>query len=359
LGGLYIASYIFNLIIRIWFYSELTKSLDGDRYGRTSRKPKGKPLHQAVFSFAFGDGDPNADWEERENKALLAYIQANRGVISLPEYMALTGKTPAEAERGISAYCVKYDGMPEATEDGTVVYRFDALLLRADRKDRSFAGLSAPIKRLQQFSMNNKKMNFWFIALNGVNLLFGAYFLLTSLNIGPIVSQAQIQGSTYLYAVAYILFSGIMPNPLPMISFGLGFVPLAFAFLFYLIPSTRYFNQKKNNDTIRMENLRKETYRRSWEQPIGLRPVDINPVSDECRPNNLEKRRDEAIKELGTYSIPDIGIGSDGSEVYSFKELDREKGALSAYRKKIDPDTSRLGKTVFDSHGDDSHGDNG
>ena len=351
LGGLYLASRIFDLVIRIWFYSELTKSMDGYAYGRRgyAAKPKRRPLNQAVFSFVFGDGDPNADWETRERKAVIAYIQANRGVIALPEFMALTGATSADAERRITSYLVEFGGSPEATEDGTVVYRFDEILKRLDRTDRSFAGLTAPIKRLKTFSSNPRKMNGWFIAFNGINLAFGSYFLTCALAIGPIVQQAQITGSTYLYAIALTLFSPLT-DPVAFAAVGLGVVPLAFAALFYLIPALRSASEKTENERIKNENLRKEGYRRVWESPMKASPSDLDPAAAECRPQDMPMARERVLKELGNYAMPEVAIAEDGRTVYSFVELEREKKALERYRLSIKGDDSSLGATVFDSH---------
>ena len=348
LGGLFIASRIFDLIIRIWFYSELTKSLNGN-YGLRATKPKGKPLYQAVFSFVFGDGDPNADWDTREKKAIIAFIQANRGAISLPEFMALTGLQPREAEERITTYLVEFAGSPEATKDGTIVYRFDDLMRRTDRKDKSFAALSAPIKRLKTFSSNPRKMNGWFMALNGVNLLFGGYFLTMSLGVGPIVSQAQITGTTYLYAVALALFSGVS-NPVSFISLALGVVPLAFAALFYALPFARRMRERAENARVKNENLRKEAYRRIWDAPRKISPSTFNPVAEESRPEDIDAARERVIKEIGGYSPPEVEIADDGSTVYSFPELERERKALAEYRLSIKEADSELGETVFDSH---------
>jgi hypothetical protein len=351
LGGLYLASRIFDLVIRIWFYSELAKSMDGYSYGRRSyaAKPKRRPLYQAVFSFVFGDGDPNADWETRERKAVIAYIQANRGVIALPEFMALTGATSEDAERRITSYLVEFGGSPEATEDGTVVYRFDDLLRRADRTDRSFAGLSAPIKRLKTFSSNPRKMNGMFIALNGANLAFGTYFLACALTVGPIVSQAQISGGTYLYAIALALFSPL-GNPVTFATVVLGLIPLAFAALFYLIPALRSLREKAENERIKNENLRKDAYRRVWDSPMKAAPQDFDPAAVECRPQDMESARERVLKEIGVYTVPDVSITGDGQTIYSFGELKREKEALERYRGTVKLEDTELGATVFDSH---------
>ncbi len=353
IGGLYAVSYILDLIIRIWFYSEVSKSIDRSIYGYDQRavKPKGRPLHHAVFSFVFGDGDPNADWESRERKAVISYIQANKGIISLPEFMILTGASPQEAEQKITRYCVEFEGMPEATEDGTVIYRFEALLLRADTQDRSFAGLSAPIKRLHVFSKNTNKMNTWFGIINGVNLVFGSYFLYFANTLGPIVSNTQVRGSSYLYAIAYILFSGFFNNPLWAINLILGFTPVAFAILFYLIPAIRYYNLNKTNEQIKLENLRKTLYQQIWEHPQLVHLEDVNPAAEEYRPREFKQKTEFLIKELGTYSIPEVKLSDDGTTIYSFPDLEREKLVIYKIRSAVEPSQFKLGKTIFDSHG--------
>jgi hypothetical protein len=352
IGGLHLASGIFNLIIRIWFYSELLKPLDANYRNRTyaaSARPKGRPLYKAIFSFVFGDGDPNADWPAREKQAVIAYIQANRGVISLPELMSLTGLPPDKADERVTGYCAEFGGLPEATEDGTVVYRFDELLLRADTRNRSFPGLSGPIKRLKSFSSNEKKMNVWFSLINGVNLIFGSYFLYNALNTGAILTQAQLNASSYLYGVLYVLLSPFIANPLPAIVFGLGIVPLVFSLIFWFIPGLRWFLNKKDNENIKLENFRKNGYGRIWDAPLAVKPQEIIPQAGECRPRNLAAAQDRVVKEAGVYAIPDVTLDETGKPVYAFGELKREKAALEKYRRGIKTEASDLGKVVFDS----------
>jgi hypothetical protein len=354
MGGMFFASSIFDMIIRIWFYSELTSnrrfaSLDPRRSGAPDKRPKGKPLYKAIFSFVFGDGDPNADWDSREKQAVIAYLQANAGVISLPEFMTLTGKDRAEAEERLASYCVEFGGMPEATDDGTVVYRFDELLLRADKRDRSFSAFSAPLKRLRSFSSNTKGMNGWFGAINAVNLLFGGYFFTNALNTGRILTQEHFDAASYLYGFTYVIFSNFIANPAAFISICLGIIPLVFSILFWLIPALRYAGLKKSNEAVKLENLRKDGYGRIWNNPLAVQSSGINPAAEECRPKNMAAARERVIQEIGAYAVPDVEIGAAGETIYSFKELEREKTALQKYRASLKPGSSDLGKTVFDS----------
>jgi hypothetical protein len=351
-GGLFMASGIFNTVIRIWFYSELLKPVDARYYqGREQKKPKGRPLYKAIFSFVFGDEDPNVRWEEQEKKAVIAYIQANRGVISTPEFAAITGFSFSEAEEKITGYCVEFGGSPEVTEAGTVVYRFDDLLRRADTRDRSFSGLSGPLKRLKAFSSNEKKMNVWFSVINGVNILFGGYFLFNALNLGAAMSNAQVTGFTYFYALVYVVFAQFLRNPLGLITIGLGLVPLVFSVLFWLIPALRGAGVKRDNEEIKLENFRKESYRAIWENPFKVNPAELTAPVAECRPKNLTRAQDQVIKEAGARDQPEVTLDGAGSAVYTFAELDREKRALEAYRAVIDGRAGDLGKTVFDSEG--------
>ncbi|MDR3172188.1 MAG: hypothetical protein LBU17_11300 [Treponema sp.] len=359
LGGLYFASSIFNLIIRIWFYSELTKSMDrtlDSRYGRfgsTAPQSKKRPLYKAIFSFVFGEDDPNGGvpgaLSAKEKQELIAYIQANQGVISLPEFMMLTGLPPGQAETAITACCVEFGGSPEASEDGTVVYRFDELLLRADRRDRSFGG-SSPLKRLKKFSSNPKQMNIWFSVINGINLIFGSYFLFNALSTGDILTQAHFDAASYVYKVTYYLLSVLGINqPLPIIAVGLGVIPLVFSFLFWLVPALRYGSMKMGNEAIKLENLRKVGYRRIWSTPLTVKSGEIQADLPECRPKNLAAAQDKVLKEMGAYSVPEVSLDEQGTPVYSFGDLELEKVALDKYRAGINPDASSLGATVFDS----------
>ncbi|MDR2490732.1 MAG: hypothetical protein LBD20_04950 [Spirochaetaceae bacterium] len=352
-GGMYLFSGILNMIIRIWFYSELTRSLSGDYHGygyQRRRRPKGKPLYKAIFSFVFGDGDPNADIETREKQAFIAYTQANNGVISLPEFMTLTGLPPLEADEKIIAYCAEFGGSPEATEDGTVVYVFEKLLLRADKTDRSYADFSAPIKKLKLFSSNEKKMNVWFGVINTVNLLFGSYYLYNAVNAGPITTQAAFNASSKLYGYTYVLFHNFVPgaNHLPVITYALGVVPLVFSAIFWLIPAIRSRLVKKDNEKIKMHNLRKIGYKTVLDKRLGVRASDINPLLIECKPSK-SGAKEQVIKDFGAYSMPDVSIDGTGEAVYGFKSLDDELSALARCRRAVRKEASDLGGIVFDT----------
>ena len=364
-GGLNFSAGIFSMIIRLWFYSEL---FGGSRraYGAPSRlgqwgsansKPKGRPLHRAIFSFVFGEDDPNRDRETLEKKEFISYLRKRRGVVSLPELMTLTGRDPEDAESFMSALCAEFGGSPEVTEEGTIVYRFDEILLSGEKREREEGGSIANavsglpsilLKKLKVFSLNPKNMNFWFGLINGVNLLFGSYFLYNAMSEGAITTQAGLQASG-IYGLVYYFLSAVSSSPLPIIKIALGFTPLLFSAFFWLIPAIRSWLLKKENEAIRLNNFRGIFFGRVWNNPERFKPVELAPTEKECRPQNLQAARDKLVKEIGTYSSPEVSLDEKQNECFDFPELRREKDALEKYRSSIDPAQAAPGKTVFDT----------
>jgi len=343
-GGGFGGLNLFSLFWRIWFYSELTRP----HYGPVTRKTGEKrPMHKAIFSFVFGDGDPNKDWGERESKAVIEYIQSNRGVISLAEFMAFSGKNSVEAEEAVLSFCSRYGGSPEVTEEGTIVYRFDDLLLCADSKN--FSELSPPIKRLKTFSVNPKKLNGWFVAINAVNLIFGSYFLYHSFASGLLITEVQYQTASYLYAFTHLLLNTISADPLGIIRVALGFIPLVFSLLFWIVPAVRRFLETNENEKIKLTNFKRLGFSKIWAKPVNVELSSLNQSSAECSPKNIAAAADRVIKDMGVISNPEIESDESGKTLYSFTGLVNEKQALQQYRAGIDPARAQLGETVFDS----------
>ena len=356
-GGVNVSFGFFHLIMRLWFYSELfgARRSYGAWGGGTLREGKSResrPLHKAIFSFVFGDEDPNADWETALKKAFISYLRRRRGVVSLPELMTMAGLCPEKAESFIAGLCAEFSGSPEVTGEGTIVYRFDEILLSGEKQsgDGVFPVSAPPSplpKKTKGFSSNPKKMNVWFGIINGVNLLFGSYFLYNAASIGNIMNEAVLRSSGMYGIVYYFLFRmGI--DALPVIRVALGLVPLLFSALFWLIPAVRSAMLRKENNAIRMDNFRGWGFGRIWTNPQNFRPADLDLKADEYRPAKPGEARDMVIREMSRYSAPLVAVDENKNEVFDFPELGREKDALEKYRLAINkPDTP--GKTIFDS----------
>jgi hypothetical protein len=349
IGGAYLFPRLIDMVFRFWFYSHLFGSGNRDRgaYSRRSRRDgDGRPLYKQIFSFVFGDGDPNAGWAEREAREVIAYLRGRKGVIALPEFMALTGLEPIRAEREILVYCARYGGMPEATENGTVVYRFDPLLPAA--RQNGVAALKPPRKAAWTFSANTSTSNAVFALINGVNLAFGLYFLYFTLNLNALAAGTPLGGS-FLFIYVYRVLAGAGINPFPVIFIALGIVPLLFSLLFWLIPALRRAGLKRKNAAVRVENARKAACVRIWEKPLDITEESLAAVCADKSGGADKAAADALIKEIGAYSIPDVNVDERGRVVYAFTGIAEERAALEKYRAGIGDGAGELGGVVFDS----------
>jgi len=351
----------FDLLWRIWFFNELTRPRYGNSgYGnlKNIKTKQKRPMHKAIFSFVFGEEDPNADWEETKDKAVISYIKANNGVMSLYEYMAFTGENSFDAEKSVLAFCSKFEGSPEVTEEGVIVYRFDKLMLQGNiwkhylsaGSSNKGGNLSPPIKRLKTFSANSKKMNGAFIAINAVNLLFGSYFLYQSFAVGKIIFDSiepVIQG---IYGFTSYFLGFVMSEPQNFIRIALGAVPLVFSLFFWLIPAIRGLLEKKANKENKLSNFKRFCFSKIFSSPENIDFNFMEPASKECLPEDPSAVADKVIKETSVISSPEIFIAANGNAIYSFNDLEREKQSIKKYRENIDIKKSYIGKTIFDSN---------
>lgn len=339
-GSFYLTTRLFDLFIRLWLYSSLTRA-DPYRPGRA--KPKGRPLHKSVFAYVFGDGDPNAGWDVTEKRAVIQFIRSHKGVVSLPEFMALTGKRPDDAELLMNRYLLEYEGEPDVTPGGTLVYRFPELM-RTRETAAQFSIESVPRKQLIPFNRNDKGMNTWIGVLNGVNIVFGSYFMYYSFFV-DLLDPARALDRFYLFTAQ--IFSGV-GDPALILALGLGLVPFVFSLLFYLIPVVRKGRENKKNEEIRKENYRKDLYAAVLKEP-EITVGSLEDTRKESRMKGIERFREQAVKELGALTKVDVAERAEGVFSYSFPELARQREDMETYRKSIDLSKYTLGGTVFDT----------
>lgn len=78
------------------------------------------------FSFLFGDGDPNEGLEEKRWQVIAQVIKRNRGVVTAEQLAPYTGANPKD-EDAVLPVLVRFNGTPEVTAKGQLVYVFESL----------------------------------------------------------------------------------------------------------------------------------------------------------------------------------------------------------------------------------------
>ena len=240
----------------------------GNRYSRHSRHSQSRnhrPLRrhagndsdmnflEAVFSFLFGDGDPNADLEERRWQAIGAVVQNNGGAIAAEQvapYLDDVGEGWAkENEDYILPVLTRFNGTPEVSPKGNIIYHFPELQVTA--RDRGRTSVAAYLKEhLQSFSQAKGGQLTAVIGLGIVN--FVAALILG----GLLQDQAMVQ-----QIGGFIVFVN-----------GIYWLLLAYGTAFLGIPAIRYFwLQRKNRQIERRNEARQE------------RAVTLNEVGPEIQ----------------------------------------------------------------------------
>lgn len=116
-----------------WFFSPNyydRPHLQTSSRARSNDKPKMNFL-EATFSFLFGDGNPNADLEERRWQAIGTVIRNQRGAVvaeQLAPYLDNLGQGYSrEYEEYMLPVLSRFNGQPEVSPDGDIVYHFPEL----------------------------------------------------------------------------------------------------------------------------------------------------------------------------------------------------------------------------------------
>jgi hypothetical protein len=112
------------------------------RYRQRRREKSDLNFLEAIFSFLFGDGNPNADLEERRFSLIAAVIRHNQGAVTADQiapYLDDLGEGYAkEYEDYMLPVLTRFNGQPVVTPEGQIVYHFpDLQVSAAQRQSRS------------------------------------------------------------------------------------------------------------------------------------------------------------------------------------------------------------------------------
>ncbi|KAK4721560.1 hypothetical protein R3W88_011793 [Solanum pinnatisectum] len=234
------------------------------RRRRVRKESGGMNFIESVFSFVFGDGDPNQEIDEERWKLVGQYISSNGGVVAAEELAPfLDVETPnkTDDESYILPVLLRFDGQPEVDEEGNILYRFPSLQRtaapqRSRRKEyvgKRWTDWVGQVERFLQekkwqFSKTSSSERALVIGLGGLNL-FGVIVL------GTMLKNMTVSPSSFISFVSEIF-------PLLQI----------YAGSFFTIPLIRWFLVQKRNGEIERRNRSREQYAQALERPdVSLR----------------------------------------------------------------------------------------
>lgn len=234
------------------------------RRRRVRKEDNGMNFIESVFSFVFGDGDPNEGIEEERWKLIGQYIASNGGVVTAEElapYLDVETAENTDDDSYILPVLLRFDGEPEVDEEGNILYRFPSLQRtaasqRSGRKEYVGRKFSEWIGGIDKF-FKERKWDFSKIS-NAERAMVGG---LGALNLfGVIVLGTMLKNMTV--------------SPSGFISFVSEIFPLLqiYAASFFAIPLVRWFITQKTNAEIDKRNRARELRARALELPdVSLR----------------------------------------------------------------------------------------
>ncbi len=218
---------------------------DDNRYESPNRQtPRGDRSRsqmnflEAIFSFLFGDGNPNYDLEERRWQEIGTVIRNNRGAViaqQIAPYLDNVTRSNQESEDYILPVLARFNGYPQVSPQGEIIYYFPELQVTVQKSTkRSIASFLR--EKLYQFSQASSGQVLLAIGL-------GAFNFILALVLGSLLKEPEIV-SQLGGLVAFVN--------------SIYWVLLGYASAFLGIPFIRYFWVQWRNSNIESRNVQKQ-----------------------------------------------------------------------------------------------------
>lgn len=222
------------------FFWIFTPDYQQRRYQRQRQNPQKNQLNflESIYSFLFGDGNPNRNLEDRRWQDIGTVINNNNGAVIAEQIAPYLDNINIYNERDedyMLPVLSRFNGYPEVSDNGDIIYYFPELQVTADSRNK----INIPSYL--------KEQNWVFsIASSGQKILaffLGGFNFVLALVLGSMLTPklAQQIGSDFIY-----------------------FVESIYEFLFvyagaYLaIPLGRYLWLQRKNSKINQRNIERE-----------------------------------------------------------------------------------------------------
>ncbi len=212
------------------------------------RDPDEMNFLESVFSFLFGDGNPNADLDERRWREVASMIRSHNGVViaeQIAPYLDETSRLEGD-EYFVIPVLSKFNGFPEVSDAGTLAYKFPELQKVASERKAKTSGAYLQ-EKIWKFSQAPQGK----IALS---IGLGVFYLVSALVLSNLLQNPRL---------ATTLASG---GFLGLVNASMGFL-LGYAVLFLSTPAVRYFVLQFLNGGIRDRNQKRSVNAQKIQNP--------------------------------------------------------------------------------------------
>ncbi len=320
-------------------------SYDSRRPARDGKKRQ--PIYTRVYNYVFGPEEAPAD--PHAAKAECAQlIRARRGVITLEDWLCVSGQSREKCESDLARYTAEFEGTAEITEAGTLVYIFEDMMTTGSRKNDSMPAMCwrKPEKPLP-LSGNVDGGDAMVVGLNVFNMCMSGVITYA------MFAATQPGAETAGFAKS---MSALITGEYGSYAWWIGLFPFIFSTLIFAGPLVRLPGNIKENRIRRETAIRKALLEVLFSRNNPRRRLSFNQVLPQimCYLNSCSftfsesKIADEAQKAYNAFCYDFRGEMTDSDDVeYEFKEfVDSEREAMKI-RDKTHFENKSFGKSVF------------
>jgi hypothetical protein len=255
---------------------------------------KGKKFIQSVYDFVFGPERPEFD-PLNDTKEVATYIRDHSDKITSADIINLSGVDYDEADSRLAEYASKFRGSIDITENGTAVADFrDLSVISSKLEGGKVEYYIDEVEPPYEMTGNTSGRNFGIGFMNLFNLL---------MSIAVIGGAAQIESA--------------------LVTFALGWFPLIFSILFFLIPIGRAVTHKSKEAQRSKNVVRKILVGQIIAANGG--PLTMEQVISRINlQNHSIKEVEEVLSKVVLDLRGEIVIAENGTPQYSFDRLKRE-----------------------------------
>jgi hypothetical protein len=221
-GGGYMPGFGFDPGIFFWiFYPDYDSRRYQSHRRATAREQSDMNFLESVFSFLFGDGNPNIDLEERRWQAIGTVIRNNRGAVvaeQIAPYLDNLGQGYAqEYEEYMLPVLSRFNGRPEVSPEGAIVYHFPELQTTVAQQ-RHTQPVAAYLREIPRRFSNAGSGQIMLAASLGA-VLFVLALVLNSLTGGAAVALSGATASFVKIVAGVSLGYGVAYLAIPLIRY--------------------------------------------------------------------------------------------------------------------------------------------
>lgn len=255
---------------------------------------KGKKFIQSVYDFVFGPERPEFD-PLNDTKEIATYIRDHTSKITSADIINLSGVDYDEADSRLAEYASKFRGDIDITDNGTAVADFrDLSVISSQLECGEVEYYIDEVEPPYEMTGNTSGRNFGIGFMNLFNLM---------MSIAVIGGAAQIESA--------------------LIIFALGWFPLIFSILFFLIPIGRAVTHKKKEAERSKNVVRKILVGQIIAAKGG--PLTMEQIISKI---NLQNHTINEVEEVLSKVVLDLRgeiiISENGTPLYNFDRLKRE-----------------------------------